>query len=355
MSFHFRPADSINERFGLFIALVGGTNSGKTFSALRLARGIAGESGKVAVLDTEGGRTLHLKDHFRFDANIMDAPFRPERFAEAAKAAEDAGYDVLLIDSFSAEWAGLGGVLDWQSDELERAVERQRANAAQKGWSFSEDKARNANKLASWIEPKMGHKAMVYSLLQRRIPIIFSIRGESSINGETKKEDFRLVCDKRFPFEVTVSFRLAADRKGVIDLSDPAAWKMEGAHRDIFRDGERLSERHGDALRAWAAGGQAQPQASKRAPPTDAAQSAKSSGLTLATPSGPMQCERAWQWLEGLGEWLKAGDEDAAQTWRLNAAMFQRIQTAAEQRGDGDTVALCLALEQVANSINERR
>ena len=71
MTFTFAPAETFTERAGLFVSLTGGTNSGKTFSALRLARGIAGPNGKIAVLDTEGGRTLHLKDEFRFDANVM--------------------------------------------------------------------------------------------------------------------------------------------------------------------------------------------------------------------------------------------------------------------------------------------
>ncbi|MEX6874027.1 AAA family ATPase, partial [Pseudomonas aeruginosa] len=79
----------------------------KTWSACRLARGIAGPSGRVAVLDTEGGRTKRVaEDHFGFKAKVMDPPFRPERFAEAALAAETEGFDALLIDSFSMEWVG---------------------------------------------------------------------------------------------------------------------------------------------------------------------------------------------------------------------------------------------------------
>jgi len=74
--FNFRPAASFTDRHGCFVALVGGTNSGKTVSALRLAMGLAGND-KVAVLDTEGGRTLHLKKQIAFDANVMDPPFRP--------------------------------------------------------------------------------------------------------------------------------------------------------------------------------------------------------------------------------------------------------------------------------------
>lgn len=241
-SFSFRPAKSFAERAGLFVGLVGGTNSGKTFSALRLARGIAGPQGKIAVLDTEGGRTLHLKDDFEFDVKVMEPPFRPSIFAEAAEAAEEAGYDCLLIDSFSMEWVG---VLEWQEAELQRM--------AGDDW-----KKRERVKMASWIKPKMAHKAMVYSFLQRRIPIIFSIRGEETVKpgeaGEKPTKIFKAICSQSFPFEITVSFRLASDRKGYIDLSDPKSWKMEGAHQGIFRDGERLSEEHGAALAAWARG-----------------------------------------------------------------------------------------------------
>lgn len=332
MSFHFRPANTIHERFGLFVSLVGGTNSGKTVSGMRLARGIAGPSGKIAVLDTEGGRTLHLKEHFTFDAHVMEAPFRPERFADAAKAAEDAGYDVLLIDSFSAEWAGEGGVLSWHDEEMQRLVASARDKARAKGWQFDEQRAMNANKLAAWIEPKSAHKAMVYSLLQRRIPIIFSIRGEASIDAETKKEAFRAICDKRFPFEVTVSFRLAADRKGFIDLSDPAGWKMEGSHREIFRDGDQLSERHGEALRAWAAGGAggqqaAAPAATAPSEAQPAATAPTAAGIPLQTSTGTAMYERGGQWLDAIQEELKTAAKSRAATaaWQANVATFERL------------------------------
>lgn len=243
MTFSFRPAASIAERHGCFVALVGPPNSGKTYSAMRLARGIAGPKGKVAVADTEGGRTRHLKEHFDFDVTSIEPPHRPQRYAELAKDAEDAGYDVLLIDSFSAEWAGVGGVLEWADQEAQRIAG---------GDAGKLERSRGA----SWIKPKGAHKAMVYSLLQRRIPIIFSIRGEESFKPPSEKL-FKAVCNQSFLFEVTVSFRLAQDRKGIIDLSDAKTFKMEGVHRDIFKNGEQLSEQHGEALARWAAGGAA--------------------------------------------------------------------------------------------------
>lgn len=114
-------------------------------------------------------------------------------------------------------------------------------------------------KMASWIKPKGAHKAMVYLLLQRRIPIIFSIRGEESVKpganlGRKPTKIFKSICNSQFPFEVTISLRLESDHKGYIDLSDPKSYKMEGAHQATFRYGDRISEEHGAALAEWAKG-----------------------------------------------------------------------------------------------------
>lgn len=307
MTFSFAPAVSFKERVGLFVSLTGGTNSGKTFSALRLARGIAGPKGKVAVLDTEGGRTLHLKEAFDFDANIMDPPFRPERFDQAAKAAEEGGYDALVIDSFSMEWVGLGGVLDWQ------AAEHQRMGG------------KDSTKGASWIKPKMAHKAMVYSLLQRRIPIIFSIRGEETFIPPSTKV-FKSITNKQFPFEMTVAFRLESERKGYIDLSDPKSWKMEGAHRAILRDGDLINEAHGAALAAWARGERQQ----QSAPPEPAAPRRGKNALFADARA------KAEEGSFALDAWKADLPERARQAVEEIAAELTEIAAAADARDAGD-------------------
>ena len=269
MTISFRPAREVEDGHGLFVALTGGTNSGKTYSAMRLAQGIAGTK-RVAVLDTEAGRTLHLKDGFDFDIELMQEPFSPHRFAEAAKDVEQAGYGCLLIDSFSMEWSGLGGVLDMQEQEVERM-------------SRGDPGKRERVKMAAWIKPKRAHKQMVYSLLQRRIPIIFSIRGNKTVKPVTGGEPIEVLkweCDPRFPYEVTVSFTLAAERRGVIDLSDPSSFKMESAHREIFKDGDQLSEEHGRALFEWTHGGaQSKPAEDSDAPYLTIAEAEAAKGL----------------------------------------------------------------------------
>lgn len=301
MTYVFRPAAEFTDQHGVFVALVGGTNSGKTYSALRLARGIAGPSGKIAVIDTEGGRTLHLKKEFAFDVTVLEPPHRPERYLEAAKAAQEAGYAALLIDSFTMEWRGIGGVLDWMDAELEGAVERQRARAQQNNWDFDEFRARNANKMAASIRPKMSHKLMVAGFLGLRIPIIFAIRGEMTLDPDTKKEKFKAQCSPTFLFEVTVSFRLSSEKRGAIDLSDAASYKMEGAHRAIFKNGEQLSERHGEQLIAWARGS-ISPPASPAVAQSDRAHQAAMPGAGKGADAGPNGGEAAiFRWIAANG------------------------------------------------------
>lgn len=252
MSYTFKPASTFTERMGLFVALVSPTNAGKTYSSLRLARGIAGPDRKVAVIDTEGGRTLHLKKDFDFDVMILEPPHSPSRYVEAVKAAQDAGYAAVIIDSWSMAWRGVGGVLDTIDRNVEEYIEQNKQLCADKGWRFDEGRARNKGKAAASIRPMMEYKLAVLALLGMRIPIIFSIRGGMSYDPDEKKEIFKAQCQPLFLFEVTVSFRLAADKKGYVDLSDSDAWKMEKDHRLIFKDGERIEEKHGAMLEAWA-------------------------------------------------------------------------------------------------------
>ncbi len=84
----------------LRFALCGPSGSGKTYSALKIARHL----GKtVAVIDTEHGSASKYADLFDFDVcNLVD--FHPGKYMEAIKAAGQAGYDVILIDSLTHAW-----------------------------------------------------------------------------------------------------------------------------------------------------------------------------------------------------------------------------------------------------------
>lgn len=246
----FKPA--IRENVGLLIGMIGGTGSGKTYSAFRMAAGIAGDK-PFAVIDTEARRALHYADQFRFDHAELPAPFRPEAYEEAIIAADKAGYPVIVVDSMSHVWAGDGGVLDWQEEELDRMAGNDYAK-------------RERVKMAAWIKPKMAHKHMVQRLLQVKAHLILCFRAEQKIemvkvNGKleivpkqslTGIDGWIPVCEKNLPFELTASFLLLADHPGI-----PKPIKLQEQHKALFPLDTPITEASGQLIAEWAAGGAA--------------------------------------------------------------------------------------------------
>lgn len=95
------------------IALTGPTGSGKTFSALRLASGIAkAMDGRFAVIDAENGSASLYSRLFDFDTLNLTPPFTTDKYIEAIKIAEKCGYVALVCDSITHAWAGEGGLLE---------------------------------------------------------------------------------------------------------------------------------------------------------------------------------------------------------------------------------------------------
>jgi hypothetical protein len=260
MAFAFRPA--VRENVGLIIGLAGPSGSGKTYTGMRLATGISGDR-PFAVIDTEAGRAKHYADQFRFDHGDLTPPFTPARYIEAIKAADKAGYLVILVDSTSHEWAGDGGLLDWHETELDRM--------AGTDW-----KKRDAMNMAGWVQPKMAHKKFVNALLQLRAHVVLCFRAEPKIemvkgaDGKTVIQEKKglvglhgwfPVTEKNLPFELTVSLLLLPDKPGV-----PLPIKLQEQHRHLFPLDQPITETTGQALGAWAKGGVA-PRPPTVAPP----------------------------------------------------------------------------------------
>lgn len=248
MTFEFRDAKREDTR--ILLGLAGGTGSGKTESAMRIATGLAG-SKPFAVIDTESGRALHKADDYKFKHGDLAAPFTPERYWEAISAADQAGYPVIVIDSFSHVWEGVGGVLEMQTDEFKRLGEREGA------------------RMASWIEPKKRHRRLVNQMLQVRAHLIVCMRAEDKIEivkdaenrtvvrpkaSLTGKEGWIPIAERRFPHELTLSLLVLADNPGV-----PKPIKLERRHENLIPLDAPLSEETGRLLGVWAAGGVAAP------------------------------------------------------------------------------------------------
>ena len=89
------------------LALQGCAGSGKTYSALLLAYGLCNDWTKIAVIDSENG-SADLYAHLgSYNVLSLSDSFTPETYMEAIKVCEDAGMEVIIIDSISPCWDNL--------------------------------------------------------------------------------------------------------------------------------------------------------------------------------------------------------------------------------------------------------
>ena len=89
------------------LALQGCAGSGKTFSALLLAFGLCNDWSKIAVIDSENG-SADLYAHLgQYNVLPLQDNFTPETYVEAIRVCEQAGMEVIIIDSISQCWDNL--------------------------------------------------------------------------------------------------------------------------------------------------------------------------------------------------------------------------------------------------------
>ena len=103
----------------LRLALFGPSGSGKTYTALSIAQNLV-KKPRVALIDTERGSARKYADLFDFDVLEMQA-FSPAAYVEAIRAAEGAGYNVVIVDSLSHAWMGKEGALEQVDSFAQRA------------------------------------------------------------------------------------------------------------------------------------------------------------------------------------------------------------------------------------------
>jgi hypothetical protein len=86
------------------LALAGCSGSGKTYSSLLLAYGMTNNWSKIAVIDAESG-SADLYAHLgNYNVLTLQSPFTPETYIKAMEVCEQAGIEVIIIDSMSHLW-----------------------------------------------------------------------------------------------------------------------------------------------------------------------------------------------------------------------------------------------------------
>ena len=222
-------------------ALVKGpSGSGKTYGGLLLAKGLGG---RCLVIDTEQGSSDRYEGLHQFDVIDLRPPFKPEAYIEAIQAGEEAGFDVIIVDSVTHEWSGAGGCLELV-DAL--AAAKYRGNT----WSaYSE------------ITPR--HRAFIDAMLRSRAHIIATARSKTETaqvdeGGRKKVVKLGMKAETRdgIEYEFDVVFDLVHDGHfATVDKDRTGLFSG---------DPEPIAVATGLRLRDWLAGGVALPAA---APP----------------------------------------------------------------------------------------
>ncbi len=226
---------------------------GKTMSALLLARGLAGPTGRIVVGDSESRRASLYADVIPggFETFDICEPFSPARYIEAVDTIEQSGAAVGIIDSGSHEWEGIGGVLDMAGDNEQKS---------------------GKSGLHNWKTPKLEHAKFVQRLLRSKIPLIICLRAKFKTKqgkderGKTViiKDDFvSPIQAEDFIFEATCHFEI---------LQDHSIRLTKCSHPDLrlcFPEKGAITIAHGEALARWCAAPSGSPSIKPNGKPAD--------------------------------------------------------------------------------------
>lgn len=210
-NFQLRKAE--RKQAKLRIGMSGPSGSGKTYGALLLARGIT-EWEKIVLIDTENKSGDLYSDLGAYNVITLEEPFSPERYIEAIQACENAGMDVIIIDSITHEWDGEGGCL--RSNEL-------LANAKFRG-----------NTWAAWSQTTPRHQRFIDKIISSNCHMITTVRNKQETiqteDKKIKKVGMKEVTREGFEYELTLNFNIdrdghhavaSKDRTGLFETADP--------------------------------------------------------------------------------------------------------------------------------------
>lgn len=224
------------EQIWVKMLLAGPSGGGKTFSALRVATGLAQAAGsRVAAIDTENGRIRYYANDFDFDDMQMEAPYSPEKYIAAIDEAVKAGYKVLIIDSLSHEWSFCLNLVDNMP---------------------------GTNSYTKWKTVTPRHDAFKEKILQSPIHIIATVRGKDEYvleetNGKKVPKKVGLGYSQRDGLEFDYTTTLNLDQ-------NTHRFQATKDNTHLFEDRyDLLTEEDGVALYGWANSGEAAAERSK--------------------------------------------------------------------------------------------
>lgn len=256
----FTASLAVREQVPLLIGLMGPSGGGKTYSALRLARGIQSVTGgDIYGIDTEANRMKHYADEFQFKHVPFSEPFGSLDYLEALRFCVRSGAKVVIVDSMSHEHEGVGGLLDFHETELTRMA----------GDNYAR---RESMKMLAWAKPKANRRQLINALLQMNCNFIFCFRAKNTAKpvkvtdpdtGRSKTEviqqGFMPIAGEEFVFEMTLNALLMPGAAGVPTWAPEHAGermmsKLPEQFRSLANNPRAFDEQMGADLARWAQG-----------------------------------------------------------------------------------------------------
>ena len=238
-AYTFRPA--VRENTPLVIGIAGPTKSGKTYSALRLARGLS-PSAPIIMLNAEGARGHQYADKFAYLTCDLVPPYRYGMYEEALRAAAATKPGAIIVDSMSHAHDGPGGFLEWHEKELDRIA----------GQDY--EKRQKAN-FTAWIIPKAAENSFRYALLEMPCPVILCMRAKEKlkiVGGQAPVNlGWQPIVGEGIAFETIFTLTLPPYSKGVPDL---AVSELREPFDTLIPKGKPIDEQLGKVLTEWAKG-----------------------------------------------------------------------------------------------------
>jgi hypothetical protein len=237
VDFKIQPA--VREQVKVKIALQAPSGGGKTYSALRLATGMArqiekdaGRPARILMGNTETYRGLYYANEFKYDIVHITPPHTPEMYVEFIRFAVKEGYDILILDSTTHEWDGVGGCLEIHQ--------------------------KNGGTFQAWGKVTPKHNKFLVEIAESPIHIIATMRGNDQyevVEREGGKKDIKklgvgAIQRKGFEYEFTISFSIDQG-------THEATTQKDNTH--LFEEGGAvlLTEQSGANIIAWASSGEA--------------------------------------------------------------------------------------------------
>lgn len=234
--------DAVKSKALLRLALIGTAGSGKSKSSLLLASGLGGSEARIGVIDTERRSSSFYAKQFKFKVIHLTPPYTVAKYREAITTFEDAGFDIIIVDSLSHAWAGEGGLLDKQG-QLEAS-------------------GRYKNSFSTWRDITPEHNKLVDQILQSPCHIIVTMRVKTEYVMEEQTRNGRMVTvPKKVGLSPIQRDGLEFEMSVVMDIDELHFARATKDRTDLFNGWrDQITAKTGEMLRKWLDDGEEAPE-----------------------------------------------------------------------------------------------